>query len=438
MSYQDRYGEYLEALLNDVEQAEKNGNKIAFGYTSNLDVLLKWDCGVLDRLFSEDFSVTDYVGVSEAIGSISDLARIASYYMKEGLGAEVDITCGEVCQFLETNFDSKFALGGTGAQGAAALGAIGYPLIVHLTDDSPAVRRLLHYPSVSVISGGKAVPVNAVRADGVPVRHFILQFQKGDVINIRGEEHVVPESNRLILDDDEIHKLLPIQAGFLRYVEKNATDISAYSISGFNLITDGQRLANVLAVLTPHYARIREANPHCVLYLEAAHYLEPSVQMQTLKTLSKYVHVLGLNEEELVVFARRLGVQVDNCDLKSVLHGLGVVNDYFPFNGIVLHTKDYAMYFGDELSHGDLEKGLTLGNLLAGTKARIGRYGTIADCRASLSLGLSEIGLEFVEELRYLDLDKMVCVVPSRFMKQPTSTIGLGDTFTAGMQLGFI
>ncbi len=438
MAYHDRYGEYLEALSNDIVEAGKRGGKIAFGYTSNLDVLLKWDRDVLNRLFSLDFPAADRIGVTETIGSVEDLARIVSYYARAGLGAEVDITSDEVCRFLEANFKSEFALGGTGAQGAAALGAIGYPLLVHLTDDSAAVRELLSYPDVSIVSEGRTVPVTAVRAGGNPVRHFILQFQRGDVVTIRGEKQVLPDSNRLILDDDQIHKVLPIQTNFLRYIEENAQDFSAYSISGFNLITDEQRLLDVLAVLEPHFARVKEANPECVLYLEAAHYLEPTVQIRTLDRLSKHLHILGLNEEELVVFARRVGVEVDNCDLKSVLHGLSAVNDHFAFQGIVLHTKDYAMYFGQELSRGDLEKGLTLGNLLAGTKARIGHYGTIMDCRSSLALELSEVGLKFAEELATVATDKKMCLVPSRYMKQPTSTIGLGDTFTAGMQLGFI
>ena len=46
-----------------------------------------------------------------------------------------------------------------------------------------------------------------------------------------------------------------------------------------------------------------------------------------------------------------------------------------------MHTKDYSMYYGSELYGIDLEKALTLGNLLSGTRARIGHYGSLEECR---------------------------------------------------------
>ena len=85
----------------------------------------------------------------------------------------------------------------------------------------------------------------------------------------------------------------------------------------------------------------------------------------------------------------------------------------------------------------DIEMGLTLGNLMSGTRARIGKYGTKEDCRKSLELGLSRIGLEFAERLSHIQRKHTAVLVPSRYMEKPRYTIGLGDTFVAGMQLCF-
>ncbi len=95
------------------------------------------------------------------------------------------------------------------------------------------------------------------------------------------------------------------------------------------------------------------------------------------------------------------------------------------------------MYYGSELYGINLEKALTLGNLLSGTRARVGHYGSLEECRESLKLGLSETGLRFYNELEEMHLDRKVYLVPSRYMEKPACTIGLGDTFVAGVQFAF-
>ena len=98
------------------------------------------------------------------------------------------------------------------------------------------------------------------------------------------------------------------------------------------------------------------------------------------------------------------------------------------------------MYFGKPLEGVDVEQGLTLGNLMATTRARIGRYGRIDDCRETLALPLSRIGQSLVADFADLaaqNADQVLVAVPSRYMERPRYTIGLGDTFTAGVQISF-
>ena len=118
--------------------------------------------------------------------------------------------------------------------------------------------------------------------------------------------------------------------------------------------------------------------------------------------------------------------------------GMDLVIDKYQVNGIILHTKDYSMYYGDELVGVDVEKGLTIGNLLAGTKARVGHYGTLDEVWEGLDRPLSEAGLAFVKELEEMSPKRSICLVPSRYMEKPLCTIGLGDTFVAGVQFAFI
>ena len=96
------------------------------------------------------------------------------------------------------------------------------------------------------------------------------------------------------------------------------------------------------------------------------------------------------------------------------------------------------MYYGNELPNIDIEKGLTMGNLMSGTRARTGRYGDQKDCEETLSLPLSPTGLRFAQEVENISSSRSICLVPSRYMEKPAYTIGLGDTFVAGVQMAFI
>ena len=220
-------------------------------------------------------------------------------------------------------------------------------------------------------------------------------------------------------------------------IEKNAKHIISYNLSGYNAIIDPELTERRMQELGAHYKKVKEENPECVIYFESAHYLSQEVKNIVYKEISHYVDIMGMNEEELLAHTRELGIEIDKDDLKDVLQGLEHLIKRYKVQGIIMHTKDYSMYYGSELYGIDLEKALTLGNLLSGTRARIGHYGSLEECRESLKLGLSETGLRFYNELEEMHLDRKVYLVPSRYMEKPVCTIGLGDTFVAGVQFAF-
>ena len=154
--------------------------------------------------------------------------------------------------------------------------------------------------------------------------------------------------------------------------------------------------------------------------------------------MARYVDVLGMNEEELVVHTRECGQDIDKSSFPDILRGLELVQKKHGVKGIILHTKDYSLYFGNELAGINIEKGLAMGNLMAGTRARTGRYGSRQDCMDSLKDPLSPTGLRFAEELQAMSLAYDVHLVPSRYLEKPKYTIGLGDTFVAGVQMAFV
>jgi ADP-dependent phosphofructokinase/glucokinase len=440
MTYKDTYAQHLSEVQTDISRCEKTGHRVVFGYTSDLDIVFRYDSSVFNQLTAEYLTCKEapQIQPEDSIDSISDLARVVAAYMIAGAGGEIDITDYRVCQYLNEHFEGVPGLGGTCAQGAAALGAMGMPLIAHISDRCEEVCQQMDYPGLQGIRDGKAVPIMEIATKETPVYHMILQYTKGDTLEINGKTYTVPCSNRLIMDYDTIHKDLHVDPDFRSYLETHAEDVISYNISGLNGMIDPALVENRLAELELHYKTIKEKNPACIFYFESAHYLNPQVKHVVYHTMAQYVDILGMNEEELVVHTQECGQDIDKSSFPDVLRGLELVQKKHGVKGIILHTKDYAMYFGDELTGINIEKGLVMGNLMACTRARTGRYGSYEDCQDSLACPLSETGLRFYEELGTMKLTHDVRLVPSRYMEKPKYTIGLGDTFVAGVQMAFV
>lgn len=437
MAYQDKYETYLNEIPADIAYCRETGRRHVFGYTSNYDVVLKWDVNVYNEILKEFLKEEPKAQPGDTIDNMEDFARISSYCLMKGIGANFDITSVEVCEYLKSHFASEPALGGTCAQGAAALAALGFPMVVQLTDKCKEVCEMMNVADMRVVKGDKLVPIMEGASQEAPVYHMILQFTKDDKIVIGGEEYPIPVSNRLILFYDKIHKITPIDQCFFDYWNTHTDKIASYLASGFDAVIDTKIMEERLDQLCAHFETMRRANPDFIFYLEGAYYMNPEVKEMLFKRLAPYANIIGTNEEELVAQNEKYGVMTDVSSLDSVIEGLDSMMERYGIKGVVLHTKDYSMYYGEKLKNTDIEKGLTMGNLMSGTRARIGKYGTQEECRESLSLSLSPTGLAFHDRLEQLPLKKQAVLVPSRYLEHPKYTIGLGDTFVSGVHTCF-
>lgn len=437
MAYQDKYETYLNEIPADIAYCRETGRRHVFGYTSNYDVVLKWDVNVYNKILKEFLKEEPKAQPGDTIDNMEDFARISSYCLMKGIGANFDITSVEVCEYLKSHFASEPALGGTCAQGAAALAALGFPMVVQLTDKCKEVCEMMNVADMQVVKGDKLVPIMEGASQEAPVYHMILQFTKDDKIVIGGEEYPIPVSNRLILFYDKIHKITPIDQCFFDYWNTHTDKIASYLASGFDAVIDTKIMEERLDQLCAHFETMRRANPDFIFYLEGAYYMNPEVKEMLFKRLAPYANIIGTNEEELVAQNEKYGVMTDVSSLDSVIEGLDSMMERYGIKGVVLHTKDYSMYYGEKLKNTDIEKGLTMGNLMSGTRARIGKYGTQEECRESLSLSLSPTGLAFHDRLEQLPLKKQAVLVPSRYLEHPKYTIGLGDTFVSGVHTCF-
>lgn len=409
----------------------------ALGYASNLDLLCDFQTTTLNALIAQHLPKLTRADlkVPDRITSLEDfLVTIASFCVN-GIGGEVEIADGGI---FEDHFAVTPGIGGTGVQAAKALAAIGCPSIVHLTDDSKEVCDLLDSPFIyTVSSDGELINTGRVQSARKQELHYIIQFRKGDVVDLGGEKVTIPVSNRLIVTKVTVNNTLPFREPYFRYIEEHASSITSNVLSSFNCILDEELLAKRLEYVAAHVKRYKTNNPGGIVFFEEAHYHSQAIRSMCAETIYPFVDILSLNEEELQSLLSMYGFPKEAERIYDRIDGAKFIRDTFGIrHGVIVHTKDYSMYVGDE-SDASMELGLVYGNLLATAKAMHGSYGTREQIGELLRLDESERGLEARQLVLERGLGKEAIVVPTKYIDKPKYTIGLGDSFVAGVQLCF-
>ena len=433
----EKYAAAPEKLSEMIQKRKAEGLLSAFGYASNLDLLCSFQPEALSRFLTEELNGSDLSGLKPVVNITTrrELAQTILYYCINGLGGEADI---ENTEALSGIVQFQKAIGGTGVQAALALSAVGGECLAHLTDASEDVLKLLSSPLIHAVhENGVLCTADDLTARNEPEPHYIVQFRKGDRIRVGSREYEIPRSNRLILTQFRINGKLPLNPWTLRWIEENASRIPSLLISGFNCIPDLPVLLDRLQAVREHAGRFHQGRPGGIVYYENGDFHQEELFRAVFQNLLPVTDIVGMNEEELSDTMRLIGEDPDGSDPLTVVRSvLSLIERFGIKKGMVIHTKDFSMYAGKPLD-ADIESGLMFGNMMAASKAIHGSFGTPKEVRETLPLPLSETGLKFRRIISESEYGSQVILVPSRYLDRPRYTIGLGDAFTAGVQLCF-
>ncbi|MGB8455940.1 MAG: ADP-dependent glucokinase/phosphofructokinase [Anaerocolumna sp.] len=438
MSLEEKYMETYREMEKIVAARIKNKSYAALGYTSNLDILCDFQVSILNKLLKQFMSDADLsrMRAAKKITKMEEFLETIVYFCTRGIGGEVDIADFNM---IRDTFMTHSSMGGTAAQGAMALAAVGCPSIVHLTDDSKEVCNILSSPYIHTVSKDeKLVHTDEIIQSAEPEIHYIIQFKKGDRIKLGAQTVTIPVSNRLIITKITVNETVPFSKSYYSYIEKHAKSIKSNVLSSFNAILSQDLLLEKLEYVKAHIEKYKSNNPGGMVYFEDAHYHNREVRQLCLETIYPYADIVSLNEEELEYTLKMYDNPVNIGDILSCVRGARYIKEKFKIKkGVIVHTKDYSMYVGEKLKE-DIEKGLMMGNILATAKAVNGRYGTKNKLEEVMELPLSSRGLQYRKVIEKEKLLHKVTLVPSKYIDTPRYTIGLGDSFTAGVQLLFL
>lgn len=304
------------------------------------------------------------------------------------------------------------AIGGTSAQAAWTLAAIGAPSLLALGDVGPQELAALH-AGIELAESETVVgsPKRRWPALRDKPAHYIIEYTAG-----RPLPGFAPErSTRIIVRfaDEALHE----DAMFDRWVAANGHQLRAGLLSSPNTVPLAE-LPPVLERLSDAARAWRKAGLS-VIHLELGAYPWPGTLDATLARLAPEVTSIGLNQNELrgLVPGDDPLAQADELSRR-----LGV-------DRLVVHADDWAL----AITRGEAaveQDALAMGCLLAAARAEAGQPSSRPRVprRASFE-ALPAPSLSSLSDGRHV-----VCVA-APYLERPASTVGLGDSFTAGCLL---
>jgi ADP-dependent phosphofructokinase/glucokinase len=327
-----------------------------------------------------------------------------------GVGGEMLFPWPEGAEWLAENLDLTCSLGGTGAQAAWVLSAIGAPAATSLGDRSAHMLAQLP-PGVLVFEGDRLLPSEDLTPRGERQGDiYIFDYSAG--VPVAGV--VPPRSSRIIvrladpgLDDDP---------DFDRHTPKLAATAGAGLISGFHAIPPDDVAAGIERVRALCHSWREQGLG--IIHMEMAGYETVEWLESVLDAFAGVVTSIGMSHSEL----RQLAPGVPPPDAMLALA------ERLRVSRLCVHADEWAA----SVTRGDLgeeREALMSGSLLAAARAEAGGPVSAVSVPAAarfeappFDAGELRDGWHFV-------------AVSTPYIDRPASTLGLGDTFTGGCLL---
>jgi hypothetical protein len=341
----------------------------------------------------------------------AELATLLLARAAHGVGGEVRFDWPEGPSWLRDRLTFSTAIGGTGPQAAWVLSQLGVASLVALEDRHVEILGLI--PSAVLLAvGDELKPASTVTPSGDRVPEvFIFEFTMGRPIG-----SVLPKrSSRIIVRfcDRGIQRDIDFEAISRRLAPTAAAGL----LSGLN----DESASNVSRAGSRIFALSRDwrAAGLNTIHFELAGYTDPRA-VDDLLTLSRgAITSLGMSHSEL------LAIDPSASHPMEALTSLG---DRLGLSRVCVHADGWAasVTTGDRREE---ELALMAGCAVAGARAASGAPASTITVAAEAEFE----ALPFEAPVRKGLWTFVACASP--YIREPATTLGLGDSFTAGCLL---
>lgn len=338
--------------------------------------------------------------------------------------------------------------------------------------------------------------VGTVSSNLEPI-HFVFDFSEGETFSLYGTVIKVPRENRFIATCDHLNLRLFSNPAFEQYAFQHACEIDGALISGFHLLLenypDGSTYETILDNTISQLRSWKARNNELRIHLEFGHFANKKIVNTVFLKCADLSDSLGMNEDELAMLYDLHGVPGEgllNMEAEAVACAAFMLASRYRHKELLIHTREFVLTVSNldfisklgfkssfnphSESHTDFRTSTEMKNSIEDSESSIFQEATgkklealefgVRCAGAYAATGRLE-GREFVEEeasklqesifgreqidaflkafngktLRqgaYVFWEGyLICILPTLLSKSPVTTVGLGDTLTAGIFL---
>jgi ADP-dependent phosphofructokinase/glucokinase len=320
-------------------------------------------------------------------------------------------------RWLTDRLDITYALGGVGPQAGWVLSTLGAPALVCLEDRS--AHMLAQLPArLLVAADGKAVPAGELKASREPRPDiFIFEYTAGlpvgAVVPRRSSRIIVRFNDPGLEHDQEFEQLACHLAG----------EAGAGLVAGFNCVPPEELEAEIERVFG--LARRWRGAGLATIHLEMSGFADAHARDRVLEAARGAVTSVGMSQSEFL----ELGpTPADGGGTDALATAMTTLAARLDLDRLCVHADQWAVTATRGDPHREYQA-LMVGCLVASARAAAGR--------PAVPRGMPEGAV--LEPPPFAPVARLgtwkIVACPTPYLQQPATTLGLGDTFTAGCLL---
>lgn len=464
---------------------------ILCGYNVNIDSVYRISGAEISELL-ETFEAAEILDKIEnppgKIFSESDFVAGLAYCMKNGCGAEWLVFEQSVFEFLKSRYFGKslVRMGGNAGIMANALSQLGASRVIpnvavpSKTQLSLFSKKAIYFPEAPtqiMENARKETEENkgAFSSSQEPI-HFVFDFSEGETFSLYGTEVRVPRENRFIATCDHLNLRLFVNPAFEQYALQHACELDGVLISGFHLLLenypDGRTYKTILDDTLSQLKSWKTRNNKLQIHLEFGHFASKEIANSVFLKFAKLSDSLGMNEDELAMLYSLHGVPGEgllHMEADAISNAAFRLASRHGLKKLMIHTREFVLavfntdfnfnstldseFEMDESESSILQKAagekletLIFGVRCAGAYAASGRLegrkfvekeaSKLQESlfgRKQIDAFLKAFNGKTVGQGAYtLRENYIICMLPTILSRSPVTTVGLGDTLTAG------
>ena len=443
-------------------------NGLISAFNANIDAVIKLSGKDIEKLInSANINQSELFSENlRSINSQQDALRGLVNCFINGIAEEWLIENKEVFYWLQDNLGyDKLQMGGQGGIVANVMAVCGVNnVFVHCASLGKEQASLfLDLPNLVSVdeTGNVNKATNIVRKNDIPLIHWIIEFDKGDVINIDGKEYVCPKSNRFIATYDPLNFKLHIDDSFAKCLSNESINYDYIILSGYQMLqqelSDKTFGTDKIAASKKIISNWVNSNTNHVLHLEMASTQDTVIRKSLLDDLATQVDSIGFNERELIDLLEVMGENElakkceENTNSVNLFEGMLKIFEYTNCPRIQLHM--FGLYVtlqqkGFKITPKQNLNGMQLAAVIAAAKAGTGAIDNNETLLWAKDLEVSDIGLNELQALsNFINIEKVtnsfmetgifnapefdLIAVPTIIIDKPVTLVGMGDTISS-------